>query len=298
MVIGVDCGATNLRVGIFDKEGHLLALQKIASPLRTCEAGSQDLATCKEQVLKTNSGRFAKIVKEQLTALTANRQGDEIVALGVATPGPLDLEQGLLLSSSNLGNSGPINLKAQFAEEFSAPVFFDRDTNAALLGEAWQGAAVGRQNVVMLTLGSGVGGAIMVEGRLDRGTSGRAGEIGHIFMQVSDQNDNLPRCGLGHKGCLEALVNSARSMDELSTYLGYGLVNIANIFNPEMIIIGGGKISMGDFLPKAVEIMKSKGVSSVVDGVEVAYAKLKDESGIYGAAYLASQGIKNLKFKI
>lgn len=269
MIVGVDCGATNLRIGIFGEQGQLLTGHKSSSPL------------------KTTPDQFAKIVKEHLTALTANHPGMVFSALGVATPGPLDLEHGLLLPSSNLANTQPINLKEQFFQEFNVPVFFDKDTNAALLGEVWQGAAVGKSNVVMLTLGSGVGGAIMINGQIEHGANGRAGEIGHIFMEVQGQNENMPRCGLGHRGCFEALVNSAKSMDELGTYLGYGLVNIVNIFNPEMVVVGGGKIFMGNFLPKAIGVLKEKGVKSVIDKVEVVYAKLKDESGVFGAGKMA-----------
>lgn len=260
---GVDCGATNLRVGLVDETGQLLAKNKIPSPLRF------------------RPNQFAGIVKDQLAKLG---QGREITALGVGTPGPLDLDQGQLLPSSNLGNTQPINLRHEFDREFNIKVMFDRDTNLALLGEAWQGAAKGKSDAVMLTLGSGVGGAIMVNGEIERGASGKAGEIGHMILQV--QGLEIAKCGLGHQGCLEAYINSARNVDEFGTYLGYGLANIVDIFNPEMIIIGGGKLHLGNFLPKAWAVMKSLGTKGAVDEVEVVYAKLKDNSGIYGGVKL------------
>lgn len=273
--IGIDCGATNLRVGLVDESGNLLALSKVASPL------------------KTNPENFAKTVKEELNQLLTSTDSTlEPLAIGVGTPGPLDLEKGLLLPSSNIGNKGPVNFKGQFDVEFDSKVYFDRDTNLALLGESWKGSAVGAQNVVMLTLGTGVGGAIMVDGNIDHGESGKAGEIGHMIIQVQSSKfkvQNASRCGLGHQGCFEALINSAKDLDEFGTYLGYGLANISAIFNPDKILIGGGKRNLGDFLPKAVSVMREVGMKPAVDEVEVLYAKLEDNSGVFGGARLAIQ---------
>lgn len=262
--LGVDCGATNLRAGILDEVGNLLEKFQVESPL------------------KTNASNFAKIVKNCIKKYT------NFTGIGIAVPGPIDPEKGLILPSPNIGNKDPIDIRGQFKQHFNQMVQFDRDTNAALLGEKWQGAAVGLNNVVMLTLGSGVGGAIMIGGEIDRGESGKAGEIGHIYLEVG----SLPVCGLGHKGCLEALINSAQNVEELGIYLGYGLANIVDIFNPQKIIIGGGKIKMGDFIPKAVAVMKEKGMKPAVDEVMVEYAKLGEWSGVYGAAYLAMTKIQ------
>lgn len=266
LYVGVDAGATNLRVGIFDSQGKLLASSKTNSPL------------------KAEPEKFAGIVKEQISSL--NSSGliltGPIKAIGIGTPGPLDLEKGLLMPSSNIGNTGPIDLRSQFVSLFDSNIYFDRDTNLALLGEAWQGAAVEVKDAVMLTLGSGVGGAILVNGEIERGESGKAGEIGHMIIDSS-----ASVCGFGHNGCLEALVNSAKSIEELGSQLGLGLANIVDIFNPEMIVIGGGKVNMGDFLPKAVEVMKNVGMRPAVDEVEVVYAKLGELSGVYGGARLA-----------
>jgi len=269
--IGVDCGATNLRVGIVDEKGQLLSSIKRSSPL------------------KTQPNNFAKLVKEEVDKMMDKEW--ELEGIGVGTPGPLDLEKGLLLSSSNLQNTNPINLKDQFEQVFSSKVMFDRDTNLALLGEAWKGAAVGRQDVVMLTLGTGVGGALLINGEIERGVSGKAGEIGHMMLAgpVARQPHDLPVCGLGHESCFEAMVNSVSNITELATYLGYGLANIVDIFNPEMVVIGGGKLNWGDFLPQAVKVMRSKGIKDAVDEVEVVYARLGEMSGVYGGAKLVVQ---------
>lgn len=264
--LGIDCGATNLRFGLVDESGKLLSIKRLSSPL------------------KHQPETLPQIIKDQ------SREIGEIDGIGLGIPGPLDLEKGLVLPSANLGNITPINIKAKFESLFNTTIYLGRDTNVALLGEVWQGAGLGCKEVVMLTLGSGVGGAIMVNGELDEGMSGKAGEIGHIYLEVRNEKwevGELPKCGLGHEGCFEALVNSAANLEELSIYLGYGLASIVDIFNPEKIIIGGGKLWLGDFLPKAIEVMKDTGMKPAVDDVRVEYAKLKDVSGVYGAARLA-----------
>ena len=97
-------------------------------------------------------------------------------------------------------------------------------------------------------------------------------------------------CGLGHKGCFEGMLNSAQDIDHFVTYLGWGLANIVDIFDPQKIIIGGGKLSIGNFLPKALEIMIVNSIRESADDVQVVYAKLGDLSGIYGGARLAMTG--------
>lgn len=280
--MGVDCGATNLRIGIFDEKGKLLKKVQTPSPL------------------KSQPGQFARIVQDQLLILASQGQTLQVQAMGVGTPGPLDLEKGLIFSSANLGNQEPIDLKTQFETEFTTKICFDRDTNLALLGEVWSCSAEALREVVMLTLGSGVGGAIMMEGEIRRGFSGKAGEIGHMFLEIRNLKLESRKCGLGHEGCFEALINSAQTVDEFGTYLGFGLANIVDIFNPQKIILGGGKAIYGlsrsirvDFLPKAIEVMKQAGLKPAVDEVTVSYAKLGEWSGVYGGAVLAMRTTVN-----
>ncbi len=278
--LGVDCGATHLRMGIIDDQGNLQSQKRLRSPL------------------KHEPEKLPQIVKDQLTFTR-----EQLAGVGVGVPGPIDFEKGLLLPSSNLGNVAPIPILKKFESIFGKKVILDRDTNLALLGEVWKGAAIGFKNVIMLTLGSGVGGAIMEDCQIERGTSGKAGEIGHMYMDLRAgnvvsgnlpsstnlvPNSAIPTCGLGHEGCFEAFINTAKDLDELSLYLGYGLANLVDIFNPELIVIGGGKLMLGDFLPKAVLKMKEVGMKPAVDEVMVKYATLKEWSGVYGAAKLAA----------
>ncbi len=302
--VGVDCGATNLRVGVADESGRVIASSKVPSPLRS------------------HPLKFAEKIKEQVDLLLEGKE-HRVLAIGVGMPGPIDLKKGVILPSANLGNLEPIDLTRQFETVFGVPAYFDRDTNLALIGEVWRGAAVNKKEVVMLTLGSGVGGAVMVDGKIDRGATGKGGEMGHIilWMEVPPKQELIKRhfcvggkdwdpatmvlthpqvslkkgqitfhCGLGHENCLEALINSAKSVDELGTYLGYGIANLVDIFNPQAVIIGGGKLNIGDFLPQAVCVMKEVGMKPAVDEVEVSYAKLKELSGVYGGIKIAIEG--------
>lgn len=276
--LGIDCGATNLRIGFVEEAGELLAFIEVPSPL------------------KHEPNQLAVIVKDNVATLATRSQIDmsRVEATGLGVPGPLDLKKGLILPSSNISNIAPINIRMQFERQFNASMYFDRDTIVALLGEIWKGGARGLKNVVMLTLGTGVGGSFMVNGEVDKGSEGKAGEIGHMYLQSQYSKIIIGgagvTCGLGHRGCLEGLINSARDLDEMASYLGYGLANLVDIFNPEKIIIGGGKFKMGDFLPKAIKVMKEAGMKPAVDEVVVEYAKLKELSGVYGAARLAMIG--------
>src|SRR3989344_9249437 len=255
--LGIDCGATNLRMGLVDENGDLTDSKKIPSPL------------------KSNPQSLSDIVKSELGE-------KDFTAIGIGVPGPLDLEAGLILPSANLGNKESLSIRTQLEETFNKKVSLDRDAIVALIGEAWKGAAVGCKNVVLLTLGAGVGGAVRIDVVIDRGENGKAGEIGHMIIDSESEK----QCGLGHRGCLEAMINSSDELDDISEFLGIGLANIASIFNPEKIIIGGGKVAIGDFLPKALEIMGQNGIKSAVDEIVVEYAKLDEWSGVYGAAKL------------
>lgn len=269
-VLGVDCGATNLRVGIVEEKGNVIAFEKGPSPL------------------KNQPEKFAQKIKETTDSLLkgAGLLERDISGIGLGVPGPIDFARGEILRSSNLGNEQPIGFKHQFELLFDSKIYFDRDTNMALRGEAWLGAAADSLDVVMLSLGTGVGGAVLMNGQLQRGSEGAAGEIGHMFIEVKDC-DSVPRCGLGHRGCLESFIQSAHDLPEVSQYLGIALANIVDILNPEKIVIGGGMILQGDFLPEAVKIMKEKGVKPPVDEVIVQYTKLGDLSGVIGAAKMA-----------
>jgi glucokinase len=270
--LGVDCGASNLRVGLVDDNGEVLGFEKITSPLRH------------------QSDQFGQKVKDLATKILNDQKLVEsnIDGIGIGTPGPIN--DGQILKSSNIGNQEPINLRHQIELLFNSKVYFDLDGHVALRGEAWVGAASDSQDVVFLTLGTGVGGAIMDKGVIEEGSEGMAGELGHTYIATGDteyKTEELPVCGLGHKGCLEGYIKHAKDLDQIGYYLGIALANFVAIFNPQKIIIGGGMIKQGDFLPKAIDVMKQKGMHPEVDNVIVQYGQLGDLAGVIGAAKMA-----------
>ncbi|GAJ07289.1 unnamed protein product, partial [marine sediment metagenome] len=213
----------------------------------------------------------------------------QLYGISIAAAGAIDFDKGLVTSSPHLPGWHDVPLRDIVKEKYKVNTFLINDASAAALGEHHFGIGQGVNNLILLTVGTGIGGGIIINGRLYSGASGSAGEIGHITIDV-----NGPRCSCGNTGCLEALVSgtavakeaikrigqgersslteivggkienitaeevltAARAGDSLAsevilkaaTYLGVGLVNLVNIFNPEMIIIGGGMAKMGELL--------------------------------------------------
>lgn len=274
--LGIDSGATNLRVGIVDNAGSVAAFEKTHTPLRN----DPDSFGQKVRHITDNLLKGTNLVESQ------------IEGIGVGVPGPIDFEKGEILLSSNLANQKPIQLKHQLEALFNSKVYIDQDTSTALRGENWVGAGADSQDVVMLTLGTGVGAAVLLNGQIQDGV---ASEFGHSYIEMAEakyQTGGLPVCGLGHKGCFESYIKSAKDIKELGVYLGFGLANLVDIFKPQKIIIGGGMVKQGDFLPEAIKVMGERGVKPAVDQVIVQYTQLGDLSGVIGAAKLAMDSIK------
>lgn len=272
--LGVDCGATHMRVGLIDAEGKVLTFHKGGSPLAS------------------NPNFFAKAVKE-VTSKLLDEVGftqTVITGIGIGVAGQIDIKKGEILEEHNISQGEKIQVISQFEQEYeSLPLAFDRDANVALLGESWVGGARGLQDVVMMTLGTGVGGSIMIEGSIYHGIRDLAGEIGHMIIgsqYIHNETEYVPYCNWNHKGCLEAYVKSAKSLSELSYYVGIGLANVVDIFNPEKIIISGGLLKQGDILPEAVKVMRQNALKSPLENVIVEYSKDKDLIGMIGAARL------------
>lgn len=297
LALGIDIGGTNVRVGAVDAAGRILARGK--APTRP-EEGPPAVV-----------GRVAGMVRDVLASPQVAGVAQAVVGVGLATPGPVDAGRGVVVTTPNMPGWRDVPIADLLAAEVGLPVRHLRDANAALLGEAWLGAARGHRDVILLTLGTGVGGAALVGGRLLLGRDGFAGEFGHLTIDPDG-----PPCGCGNRGCLEALVSGSAirrrtgldaralfatagqgdpdalaAVTQVAVFLGIGLACLANAFNPSAIVLGGGMMDGWDLLgERTIEEMRRRTFHAVTAGLEVIPARLGDEAGVLGAARLVLEG--------
>lgn len=290
-VLGVDVGGTKIAAGPVDRAGDQLA-SPLFSPSHTADTESF-LAGLKAS-LRQAMTRFDSLAPK---------------AIGVACAGTVDMARGVVVTSPNLPLT-EVPVASILEAALGVPVVLENDANAAVLGEAVAaGAARGLRNVVMLALGTGVGGGLFLDGRVYRGASGGAGELGHIIVQKG----GLP-CRCGSRGCLEmyasgpalaryakaqtgeAVAELARQGDpealdavrQLAEWLGVGLTSIANTFDPDMIVVGGGVSALGELLlHPAREYMRKAAMPPGRERIQVVSATLGNNAGLVGAALTA-----------
>ena len=305
-VFGVDVGGTTVKLGFFDTEGNVLNKWEI--PTRTHENGSNILPD------------IADAIKKEI--VSRNMSAEEVIGVGIGVPGPVD-DNGFVHKAVNLGWDKFNLVEAMTPMLRGFKIRGGNDANVAALGEMWMGAGKGRKNIVAVTLGTGIGGGIIVDGRLLNGATGAGGEIGHIHVQDGEEDE----CGCGNHGCLEqyasatGVVRLARRELERSTdasvlrdselsakavfdavkegdalavrvaktfgeYLGKGLAMIADVVNPEVFVIGGGVSKAGDILFDYIRPVYLENVFHASRNVEFALATLGNDAGIYGSAKL------------
>ena len=256
--------------------------------------------------------------------LEENGAGHQVKSTGLDCAGLIDGTKGYLYYSPNLPGWKDTDLRAMFAGELGLPVTVDNDVNCAAWGEFVLGAGRGTRNFVCLTLGTGIGGGVIADGRLYRGWQGMAGEVGH---QVIDSSG--PQCVCGTRGCLEAMANASSivsraraaiaagtgslledgdgltakdiataaadgdkvALDALAgagQALGTGLANIVHLFNPEVIAVGGGVAGAGELiLGPARESMRGQLMDDILASVKVVQAELGNTASLVGASMLA-----------
>ena len=303
---GVDIGGTTVKLGLFDKDGHVLDKWEI--PTVKDNDGAAILPDVAESIL-------AKMKEKGIT------EGD-IAGIGVGAPGAVDDKGTLVGGAVNLG-WGVFNIPRALSAYLDVPVKATNDANAAAFGEMWQGGGKGYDNMVAVTLGTGVGGGIIVDGRIVAGATGAGGEIGHIHIE----DDETESCGCKNKGCLEqyasatgivrlarrrlakddkasvlregnitakAVFDAVKAGDEVAVeiaeqfgeYLGKGLAAVAAVVNPEIFVIGGGVSKAGEVLLSYVEPAFGKYAFSACRAAKFSLATLGNDAGIYGAAGL------------
>ncbi len=297
--IGVDLGGTNLRAAAIDRSGRLM--DKVAGRTHLSagrEAIVGDIASSIEQ-LREHCGR------------------ENLTGIGVAVPGFIRIEEGVIANSNNLACLEGFPIRDELEGRLKAPVIFENDANAAALGEKWKGAGHNVDDLVLLTLGTGVGGGIICQGRILHGYLGMAGELGHITV-VTNGNP----CGCGNRGCLEkhasasAVIgmarmcglscNTAKEVYELwqqgnpraqaifnsvGDALGIGLAMLVNAFNFPLYLISGGLVGAWEaFAPSMFAGLKERSFTYRSTNTRVEQAVLLSEAGLYGAACLPYLG--------
>jgi glucokinase len=307
LVVAADFGGTHLRAAIVDETGTVLARRQVATP---------------------EEATSASIVEQVVTLLAAAAKDapGAVAAVCVATAGLIDADAGKVILAPNIPGFRNLVLTTPLAERLGIPAYIENDASAAALGEFRFGAGRGTRHLLHATVGTGIGGGIVVDGRLYRGAKGLAGEIGHIILDPAG-----PRCNCGSRGCLEAMVSGvafaerarvlieggkSRVLQELAGYrqptaqdlyqaatlgdavceaeirhgghlLGLGLGSLVNVLNPDAVTLSGGLLQMGEMLLEpAREAMYSLAYGPAA-GTTVRLSELGDDAGLLGAAAVA-----------
>lgn len=310
-LIGVDVGGTNIRMGSVTPDGAILKKLEYSTDM---SGGGRAMM----EALISRVEDFAREVAEGDLAR---------VRIGIGVAGPIDMRRGVLIAPPNLPDLHGFPLRAFLQERMHLPVAIENDANAFTLGEGWRGAARGCFHYCGITLGTGVGGGVVVSGQILHGADGMGGEVGHMVLSPEG-----PLCGCGGRGCLEVFasgngirrmafeaiekgeeseilkrnsgnINKITSEDvfeaaqqgdklalmvlnEMGRYLGLGLVNLVNLFNPEKIVIGGKVSRAWDYFIRSVkDVVWTRAMKGQREKVQIVRAECGDDAGILGAAY-------------
>ena len=304
-VFGVDVGGTTVKIGYFDLEGNVL--------------DKWEIPTCTEDGGKNILPDVAQSIKDKMAEKGIAQE--EVAGVGAGVPGPVDGE-GHVDVAVNLGWKD-VQVRDELQNLLGVPAMAGNDANVAALGEMWRGGGLGCKNLVAVTLGTGIGGGIIIDGKLLTGADGAGGEIGHIHIVDDEPN----ACGCGNHGCLEqygsatgvvtlakrrlakddkasvlrdgelsakAVFDAVKAGDEVAIdiakefgeILGKGLGMIASVVNPEMFVIGGGVSKAGEVLFDYIKPSYEKYVFRGSLNTRFALATLGNDAGIYGAAKL------------
>lgn len=308
--VGIDLGGTNTKIGVVDKEGNKI----FTTTIKTESIDGYEISL----------NRISEILKENLKEYEIKTE--QVGGVGIGVPGPVVQSQTVKFFA-NFPWPENLNLAEEFEKRLGLKVKVDNDVNIITLGEMWKGAGKGHSNVLGIAIGTGIGGGIIVDGRLVTGKTGTGGEVGHTKV-VKDGK----LCGCGQKGCWEAyasatgiireahgrlIVNKKNKLyeatkgreleakdifeaaingDEFSMdivdyeadYLALGIGNLLNTLDPEIVVLGGGVSMAGDFLiDKLKEKLNKYSLPSALEGLKIVRAELGNDAGILGAAYLA-----------
>jgi len=309
-VVGVDLGATNLRVGVCDAQRQLLSFVKEPT------LAHEGTALVIERIAKA----VVKAIRE------SRKPREEMVGVVIGACGLVNRQTGCFVSSSVMPTWQKVALAEPISRAVDLPVILENDANAAVFGEWWAGVAQGTRNVVGMTLGTGIGGAAIVDGRLYYGSNDQAGEFGHMTVDPDG-----PQCFCGNRGCLgllagatgmvqrcveqirrgrhsllagsvdgeratltaQAIYEAAVVGDELAAevvvqtgkYLGIGVANLLSCFNPDMVIFTGGMTGMGDrLLAMMRQEARGRTYPPIYQVARIELGQLGDKAGVIGSA--------------
>ena len=320
-IIGVDLGGTNIVAGAMPEDGSReIAIR--SEPTRADQGA--------DAVVDSIARMIDTVIAETIAETSAKRE--DFAGVGIGSPGPLDRERGIVIVTPNLGWRN-FPLRDEVSKRVGLPASLDNDANCATLGEWWCGAAKGARHVIGITIGTGIGGGLILDGRLFHGASDVAGEIGHTTIDSTGR-----RCKCGNYGCLEAyasgpaiaerarealeggepsilpklvnndlskitaqLVYDAAKKDddvarqvvrETANFLGAGVANLLNIFNPDVVVIAGGVTQAGTslFEPLRAEVRR-RAFRPAVEACKIVPGTLRGSAGVVGAVATFKQQV-------
>lgn len=304
---GVDVGGTTIKIGFFDGDGNIL--DKYEIPTRKEDKGSFIISD------------IADSIKDSLNKQKLSEE--DLDGIGIGVPGPVT-DEGVVLGCVNLG-WGTVNVPLEMRKHIDVMCKVGNDANMAALGEMFRGGGAGFDNVVMVTLGTGVGGGIIIDGKIINGVNGAAGEIGHMPVVYDEE---MPLCNCGKRGCLEqvasatGIVNTTKKLLRTTTeyselksketfdakdvfdaakagdkvageavmllanYLGTALAYVSCVVDPDIFVIGGGVSKAGNMLiEKVMDVYKEKAFRPSKN-TRITLATLGNDAGMYGAVKL------------
>lgn len=308
--IGIDVGGTNVKIALVDLKGNVLYSNTI--PTRTEMGYEYTVSNIKQAIYD--------LLKE------TNSTPDMIEGIGFGFPGQVDYKSGVVRLAPNIPGWVEVPIAKIFEAEFKIPTRVDNDVRCAALGELNFGAGVGCENLICITVGTGIGSGLIINGKLVRGASNAAGEIGHVKLQMHEG----PICGCGDTGCMEAFASgpaivamaenyikggkstkyrelanpditpyivgeAAKQGDPVANrifkimgeYIGIGMSSVVNLLNPEKIIVGGGVAESGELLLEPIrKTIKERAMVIAGSAVQVVPAQLGNTAGVIGASLL------------
>jgi glucokinase len=317
VVVGIDVGGTFIKAALVNRQGRIL------TRLKRPTGASPGKITIINDI-------FSIIRTFETSPISRGR----ISAIGLGLPGIIDLKPGVISTSPNFPNWGNFSIRKMLSQRIEIPLFLENDANAAALGEKWMGAAKDAKDFCFITLGTGVGGGLVLGGEIWHGADGMAGEVGHMTI-----HPNGYRCGCGNRGCLEVyasatalqrMVREARAAGRASqffrrfkpseidgesihraakkgdrisreafaqvgTALGIGIANLINLLNLEKVVLGGGlSAAWRFFIPTLREEIKNRAFRAPARRVQIVRAAVGEDAGVLGAAYVAWQGLASI----